>query len=63
MLSNEEKKTLSKAIKEIKDKAETVFKCFDSKATKENSELIEIFIERAIFANAIKSLERLVERY
>ena len=63
MLTSDEKSKLQSAIEDIKDKAETVFKCLESKVTEEDSEFIEIFVEKANFTNGIKSLERLVERY
>ena len=63
MLTSDEKSKLQSAIEDIKDKAETVCKCLESKGTEEDSEFIEIFVEKANFTNGIKSLERLVERY
>ena len=63
MLSSEEKKTLLKAIEEIKDKSVTVFEKFECKDVKESKNFADIFVEKVISANAIKNLERLLKRY
>lgn len=63
MLSNEEKKTLLKAIEEIKDKSVTVFGNFECNDVIESKNFVDIFVSMVDFAEAIKNLERLVERY
>ena len=63
MLSNEEKKTLLKAIGEIWDKAGAVFGNFECKDVKESKNFVDIFESMVDFAEALKHLEWLVERY
>lgn len=71
MLSSEEKNTLLKAIEDIWDKAETVFRNFECKDVKEISNYdvkeisnyMDIFLSMVDLAGAIRKAEGLVERY
>lgn len=63
MLTREEKKTLLKAIEEIKNKTVTVFEKFECKNVKESTNFMDIFLSMANLVAAIKKVEELVERY
>lgn len=63
MLSSAEKKTLSKAIEDIWDKAETVFRNFECEDVEERSDYMDIFLSMVDLAGAIRKADGLVERY